>query len=152
MVNINILRVKLLDFQGMVIGHPARDLWYLLQIGTDPEFRSKHLDTVFEKYFAVFSSYIEAVGVKVEFDVFRAECELWRGPISLLLGNFVLFLSLNPEPQSLSNLSDFKKFYRNFEEKLGGEPDDTTDHPMMKEIRRRITEGIFELDSLGLFG
>ena len=38
------------------------------------------------------------------------------------------------------------------EEKLGGEAKDATDHPMMKEIRRRIIEGIFELDSLGLFG
>ena len=151
-VNAKYFRVKLLDFQNMVIGHPARDLWYLLQIGTDPDFRSKHLDTVLEEYFAVLSSYLEASGVKVEFSAFRAECERWRGPISLLLGNFVLFLSLNPEPQSLNSWSSFKKMVRDMEEKLGGEVKDTTDNPMMKEIRRRIIEGIFELDALGLFG
>ena len=136
----------------MVMGHPARDLWYLLQIGTDPDFRSKHLDTVFEEYYAVFSSYLEARGVKVEFSAFRAECEIWRAPISLLFGNFVLFISLNPEPHTPNTLSGFKKIVRDMEEKLGDEAKDTEDHPMMKEIRRRIIEGIFELDSLGLFG
>ena len=136
----------------MAMGHPARDLWYLLQIGTDPDFRSKHLDTVFEEYYAVFSSYLEASGVKVEFSAFRTECERWRAPMSLLFGNFVLFISLNPESQSMSTMSGFKKVVRDMEEKLGGEAEETTDHPMMKEIRRRIIEGIFELDSLGLFG
>ena len=136
----------------MAMGHPARDLWYLLQIGTDPDFRSKHLDTVFKEYYAVFSSYLEASGVKVEFSTFTAECEIWRGPMSLLFGNFVLFLSLNPEPQSMSSWSGYKKVVRDMEEKLGGEAKHTTDHPMMKEIRRRIIEGIFELDSLGLIG
>jgi len=92
------LRVKLLDFQGIVMGHPARDLWYLLQIGTDVDFRRKHLETVFREYYIVFSSYLEAGGLRVEFTSFRDECEKLRAPVSLLLGNIVLFLTLNPEP------------------------------------------------------
>ena len=159
----------------MTMGHPARDLWYLLQIGTDADFRSKHLDSVLEEYYAVFNTYLNASGVKVEFTDFRAECEKWRAPMSLLFGSFVIFLSLNPEPQSMNSWNGFKKIMRDMEEKLGCEEmthwlmkdttdhlmaKDTTDSPMMKdtdhlmmkEIRRRITEGVFELDALGLFG
>ena len=134
----------------MMLGHPARDLWYFLQIGTDPAFRSKHLETVLEEYYSVFSSYLETSGVRVEFSTFREECEKWRAPISLLFGNSAMFCVLNPEPQSFESWSSYKKLLRDME-KLGGEVTDT-DHPMMKEIRRRIIEGVFELDALGLFG
>ena len=105
-------RVKQLDFQMLTIGHPARDLWYFLQMSTDPGFRSKHLETVF--------------------------------------GNSVMFIALNPEPQSIDTWSSFKKLQRDVTEKIGG-AEKETDHPLMKEIRRRITEGILELDALGLF-
>ena len=124
----------------LTMGHPARDLWYFLQISTDPGFRSRHLETVLEEYYAVFSSYLEASGVRVEFRTFREECEKWRAPISLLWGNFSMFGILNPEPHRHGDM----------EKMLGGEAKDT-DHPMMKEIRRRITEGVLELDALGLF-
>ena len=133
------------------MGHPARDLWYFLQMATDTAFRSRHLETVLEEYYAVFSSYLETSGVRVEFSVFREECEKWRAPISLLFGNSAMFCVLNPEPQSFETLSSCKKILRDMEEKLGGEAKNS-DHPMMKEIRRRITEGILELDALGLFG
>ena len=115
----NTCRVKLLDFQGLTMGHPARDLWYFLQISTDPGFRSKHLETVLEEYYAVFSSYLEASGVKAEFSAFRKECENWRAPISLLFGNSVMFIALNPEPQSIDTWSSFKKLQRDVTEKIG---------------------------------
>ena len=134
----------------LTMGHPARDLWYFLQISTDPGFRSRHLETVLEEYYAVFSSYLEASGVRVEFRTFREECEKWRAPISLLWGNSAMFAILNPEPQSFETLSSCKKMGRDMEKMLGGEAKDS-DHPMLKEIRRRITEGVLELDALGLF-
>ena len=139
-----------MDFQVLTMGHPARDLWYFLQMGTDPDFRSRHLETVLEEYYSVFSSYLKASGVSVEFSVFREECEKWRAPISLLFGNSAMFGILNPEPQSFETLSSCKKMGRDMEEMLVGEAKDS-DHPMMKEIRRRIIEGILELDALGLF-
>lgn len=43
-----------------------------------------------------------------------------------------------------------KKVMREMEEKLRGEEKEV-DHPMVKEIRRRVTEGILELDALGAF-
>ena len=143
-------RVKLLDFQNIVMGHPARDLWYLLQIGTDVDFRRKHLETVFREYYIVFSSYLKAGGLKAEFTSFRDECEKFRAPVSLLFGNIVLFLTLNPEPLPMDRWSWGKKVMREMEEKLGGEEKEE-DHPMVKEIRRRVTEGILELDALGAF-
>ena len=48
-------------------------------------------------------------------------------------------------------MSSYKKLLRDMEKKLASEATDT-DHRLMKEIRRRISEGIFELDALGLFG
>ena len=36
------LKVKLLDYQLMEINHPAYDIFYLLYIGTDSEFRKKY--------------------------------------------------------------------------------------------------------------
>ena len=132
------------------MGHPARDLWHFLQMVTDPVFRSRHLETVLEEYYSVFSSYLETNGVIVEFSVFREECEKWRAPISLLFGNSAMFGILNPEPQSFETLSSCKKMGRDMEKMLGGEATDS-DHPVIKEIRRRITEGVLELDALGLF-
>ena len=140
-----------MDFGNITLGHPARDLWHLLQMGTDPGFRSQHLDTVLEAYYAVFSSYLQSSGVDVEFSVFRKECEKWRAPISLLFGNFAIFICLNPEPQSYSTMSSAKKIGKDMDEMLGGNEKET-DHPLLKEMRRRIIEGILELDALGLLG
>ena len=111
------------------MGHPAKDLWYFLQIGTDPAFRSKHLEAVLEEYYTVFSSYLEASGVRIEFSTFREECEKWRTPISLLFGNSAMFCVLNPEPQSFETLSSVKKLSRDMEKKLGGEATDTDGPP-----------------------
>ena len=126
----------------MTMGHPARDLWYFLQVVTDPGFRSKHLESVLEAYYAVFSSYLQASGsgVNIEFNVFRKECDKWRAPISLIGGNNAIFFLLNPVPDP------------DMEEMLCGATKETEEHPLLKEIRRRIVEGILELDALGLLG
>ena len=110
------------------------------------------MEAVLEEYYTVFSSYLEASGVRVEFSVFREECEKWRAPISLLFANPAMFGILNPEPQSFETFRSYKKLFReDIEKKLGGKATNT-DHPMMKEIRRRIIKGVLELDALGLFG
>ena len=114
-------------------------------------FRSKHLETVLEEYYSVFSSYLEGCGVKVEFSTFRKECEKWRAPISLVFGNSLLFIVLNPEPQSLDTWSSLKKMQRDMTVMIGGEAKETG-HLLIKEIRKRNTEGILEFDALGLFG
>ena len=77
--------------------------------------------------------------------------EKWRAAISLLFGNFAIFICLNPEPQSYSTMSSAKKIGKDMDEMLGGNEKET-DHPLLKEMRRRVIEGILELDALGLLG
>ena len=100
---------------------------------------------------SVFSSYLKGCGVKIEFSTFRKECEKWRAPISLVFGNSLLFIVLNPQPQSLDTWSSLKKMQRDMTVMIGGEAKET-DHLLIKEIWRRIIEGILELDALGLVG
>ena len=70
---------------------------------------------------------------------------------SLVFCNFVFFIVLNPEPQSFDTRTSLKKMQRDMTVMIGGEAKETG-HLLIKEIRRRITEGILELDALGLFG
>ena len=68
-------RVKILDFQGLTLGHPAMDIWTIVYSATDPEYRADHLDNDLRAYHAVFSSYLDSSGSTVDYDEFRKEVD-----------------------------------------------------------------------------
>ena len=68
-------RVKILDFQGLTLGHPAMDIWTIVYSATDPEYRADHLDNDLQAYHAVFSSYLDSSGSTVDYDEFRKEVD-----------------------------------------------------------------------------
>ena len=143
------LTVTMLDFQLMSLAHPARDIWYLLYVNTDKEFRDKHLQTVLREYFQVFSGYLQIEGVKISFDDFLKDISPIRAPIAMIFSILVLFVGLNPEPIGFNTFSEMKQFGETFKRQVGSEPRDMDD-PMVKEIRRRILGIIYELDIEGL--
>ena len=67
----------------------------------------------------------------------------------MLLGVLVLSNVLCPTGRELETYSDFKRMFDEIEENLIA-PDSDDDHPMVREIRRRTTEAIEEMDELGL--
>ena len=64
--------MKILDFQGLTLGHPAMDIWTIVYSATDPEYRADYLDNDLRAYHAVFSSYLDST---VDYDEFRKEVD-----------------------------------------------------------------------------
>ena len=52
-------RVKILDYQGLTLGHPAYDIWSIVYSATDGKYRSDHLEEDLQAYYAIFSSYMD---------------------------------------------------------------------------------------------
>ena len=60
-------RVKILDYQGLTLGHPAMDIWTIVYSATDPEYRAEHLDNDLRAYYEVFSTYMDTPADYAEF-------------------------------------------------------------------------------------
>ena len=166
-------RVKILDYQGLTLGHPAMDIWTILYSATDAEYRAAHLENDLQAYYAVFSTYMDTA---VDFAEFRQEVEESRvygivmfGESSLVSlpycnyptssylpcsiftefhpGNFC-FMTLSPTklPSPTKELSKYSAACKEIllaEEK----PDD---HPDVRLIRKRIAGNLTEMADLGL--
>ena len=52
-------RVKILDMQGLTLGHPALDIWTMVYSATDPEYRAAHLEADLRAYFTILTTYME---------------------------------------------------------------------------------------------
>ena len=60
-------RVKILDFQGLTLGHPAQDIWTIVYASTDPDYRAASLEADLRAYYAVLATYMEAAPAFEEF-------------------------------------------------------------------------------------
>ena len=64
--------MKILDFQGLTLGHPALDIWTIVYSATDPEYRAAHLKADLHAYYTVLASYMN---VASDFEEFEQEVE-----------------------------------------------------------------------------
>ena len=138
------LTVTLLDFQLLCLSHPAKDIWYLLYINVDKEFRDAHLQTVLKEYHQELSKYLLQEKVSITYEEFFIEISPLRAPMALLFAQMVLFVALCPEPLGFGTFSEMKQFGETCKNLLTSEPKDTDD-PIVVEIRRRILGNITEL-------
>ena len=51
--------VKILDFQGLTLGHPGFDIWTMVYAATDPEYRAAHLESDLRAYYDIISTYLD---------------------------------------------------------------------------------------------
>ena len=138
-------RVKILDYQGISLGHPALDIWPMVYSATDAEYRKEHMDVDLQAYYAVLSTYMD---VKVDYTVFRQEVEERRAFGMIVYGTVDLFLTMSPE--KLPNLiTEFDKFKKVTKGMLIAE-DTEEDHPDVREIRRRLMGNMKEMEELSL--
>ena len=138
-------RVKILDYQGISLGHPALDIWPMVYSATDAEYRKEHMDVDLQAYYAVLSTYMD---VKVNYTVFRQEVEERRAFGMIVYGTVDLFLTMSPE--KLPNLiTEFDKFKKVTKDMLIAE-DTEEDHPDVREIRRRLMGNMNEMEELNL--
>ena len=79
-------RVKILDMQGLTLGHPALDIWTMVYSATDPEYRAAHLEADLRAYFTVLASYMEEAAN--DFNVFMQELEERRVYGMAMCGKF----------------------------------------------------------------
>ena len=81
--------MKILDYQGLTLGHPAMDIWTIIYSVTDAEYRATHLENDLQAYYAVFSTYMDTA---VDYAEFRQEVEERRVYGMVMFGEFgVLF-------------------------------------------------------------
>jgi len=146
----NELSVTLLDFQQLMIAHPARDLWYFLYSSTDKQFRDHHLKDVLREYYNTFSKYLELEGVSLTFQEFCQEMNSVRVALGLGFSIGILFIALSPEPLGdILSMTGFKRFQETQKRFMARPPSDE-DHPNVKELRRRMVEVVRDLDQENL--
>ena len=78
-------RVKILDYQGLTLGHPSIDIWTIIYSATDAEYRAAHLEEDLQAYYSVFSTYMDTA---VDFAEFRQEVEEGRVYGMVMFGEF----------------------------------------------------------------
>ena len=64
--------MKILDFQGLTLGHPAQDIWTIVYSATDPEYRAGPLEEDLLAYYTVLSTYMDT---PADFAEFKQEVE-----------------------------------------------------------------------------
>ena len=148
--------MKILDFQGLTLGHPAQDIWTIVYASTDPEYRAASLEADLRAYYAVLATYMEAAPAFEEFMqeveerrvygmVLFSELSIFRGVqcryylLCFLPGSFV-FVNLSPV-QLPSPAKAPGKFSAAITEMLLAEEKED-DHPDIREIRRRVAANL----------
>jgi len=136
-------RVKILDYQGLTLGHPSMDIWTIIYSATDAEYRATHLENDLQAYYAVFSTYMDT---PAEYAEFRKEVEEGRVYGMVMFGTFC-FMTLSPTKLP-SPTKELSKYSAACKEMLLAE-DKPEDHPDVREIRRRIAGNLKEIVDLG---
>ena len=80
--------MKILDFQGLTLGHPAQDIWTIVYASTDPAYRAASLEADLRAYYAVLATYMEAAPA---FEEFMQEVEERRVYGMVLFSKFIYF-------------------------------------------------------------
>ena len=81
--------MKILDFQGLTLGHPALDIWTIVYSATDPEYRAAHLEEDLRAYHTVLVTYMEDAA---DFAEFRQELEERRTYGMVLFSKFCILI------------------------------------------------------------
>jgi len=136
-------RVKILDYQGLTLGHPAMDIWTIIYSATDAEYRATHLENDLQAYYAVFSTYMDTA---VDYAEFRQEAEERRVYGMVLFGNFC-FMTLSPTKLP-SPTKETSKYTAACKEILLAE-ETPEDHPDIRKIRKRVAGNLKEMEDLG---
>ena len=81
--------MKILDFQGLTVGHPGFDIWTMVYSATDPEYRATHLETDLRAYYDIVSTYMEECP---DFTQFMQELEEKRILGMVMFSKFLILL------------------------------------------------------------
>jgi len=137
-------RVKILDYQVLMPGHPALDIWTMVYSATDAQYRANQLEEDLKAYFDVLSGYMEE---KVDYKEFREELEERRMK-GITMDSLACMLTLSPDklPNPVKQLGKCLKVCKGL---LVGE-DKPDDHPDIREMRRRVLSNFSELGSLDI--
>merc|ERR1719266_1332428 len=60
-------RVKILDYQGLTLGHPAMDIWTIIYSATDGAYRADHMEDDLQAYYNILLGYLEEAVDYTEF-------------------------------------------------------------------------------------
>jgi aminoglycoside/choline kinase family phosphotransferase len=80
-------RVKILDYQGLTLGHPALDIWSIIYSATDATYRADDMEEDLRAYFTILSAYMET---QVNYTEFRQELEERRVMGMVMYGTFCM--------------------------------------------------------------
>ncbi len=137
----------MIDYQGLHLAHPARDIWQFFGSCTDSSWRKEHVDIMLQTYFYTFSKYVEDSGINMGFEAFAKEIhDRW----GIAMFNMVPFLPevLNPEEWKFKKDQDAKDNFKWRDEMLASANKDSG-HPTITEIKRRLVDLVEEGYQLG---
>merc|ERR1719229_1915781 len=135
-------RVKILDYQVLMPGHPALDIWTMVYSATDADYRANQLEDDLRAYFDVLSTYMEE---KADFKEFREELEERRMK-GITMDALACMLTLSPEKLP-SPTKEFGKCLKACKQLL--EADEAPSHEQLQRAREpRYSEG--EINTFGL--
>jgi len=135
--------VKILDFQGLTLGHPGFDIWTMVYAATDPEYRAAHLESDLRAYYDIISTYLDTCP---DFTQFLQELEQKR-ILGMVMFSGMCFITLSPTPLP-SPVKEPSKFSKACNEILLSEDKDD-DLPDTREIRRRVSANLREMVDMG---
>lgn len=137
-------QVKILDYQLLVPGHPALDIWDIIYSATDAAYRAQDMEEDLRAYYAILSGYMED---KVDYAVFRQELADRRVK-GVVMTSLSCLATLSPTKLP-SPASEINKFVAVATEMLVAE-ETAEDHPDLKEMRRRVMSNCNEMVDLNL--
>ena len=135
------MRVKILDYQGLTLGHVAMDIWGIVYSCTDGEYRMDFLEEDLKAYYTILSGYMDA---KADYREFREELED-RRMFGQVQYSICCFGTLSPTklPNAMTEMSKFGKACK----KILTTEEKEEDHPDLKEIRRRMLSNLKEMET-----
>ena len=160
---------KFIDFGNSYIMHPAYDILYFLYTTTDRGFRQSHFDALLRNYFATFSTYFSGDD-DLSYGRFKKETEEMREGVMIFTSTVRIYYlahfrdrfrfepfrpqiqlvptMLCPIELKLKTFGDVKESI-DFRDKVLPARDQEDDHPMLREIRRRLVDMLEELAEMG---
>ena len=76
-------RVKILDYQALKLGHPALNIWSIVNSTSDADYRVHHLEEDLQAYFDILAGY---TGTEVDYTDFRQELKERRVMAMVIYG------------------------------------------------------------------
>jgi len=142
-------QIKLIDYQIMSIHEPYRDLYLMLYLNSDREFRKTNMEILLQCYYEKLSQTIGAEKIPLSYKQFKEEWNKYRA-YSIAFAVLYMPAVLATGKIMMDTMAQADAASKELKKRIS-DPDSDDDHPNTRELRRRIIDIILELNDEGEF-